>query len=274
MTCRSTMRRARATQWNAICYWKPLGAAPHLRAAKVSSYSIHTSAQKPDTPQREQCHNGDDHGHELYTSLSALHSLHTQNRDASSGSWRAERDSANSESPASPVSSVWSSSDSDSDEEEGHNSTAMVVRRHGSSTAAVARALMRVRFLQGERQSLQQRLQVRYAAGMTAWSRSPSFSKSEVLTQQSSRDLTLTGSRCVTPPAQTRAKGRDRGHGGLVTYSGRHFKNVLTRNLHVQEVEEDKLALAQKQRDLLERLESVAAENLALQSQMDTQVWR
>ena len=59
-----------------------------------------------------------------------------------------------------------------------------------------------------------------------------------------------------------------------MTYSGRHFKNVLTRNLHVQEVEEDKLALAQKQRDLLERLESVAAENLALQSQMDTQVWR
>jgi len=40
----------------------------------------------------------------------------------------------------------------------------MVVRRHGSSTAAVARALVRVRFLQEERQSLQQRLQVRRTA--------------------------------------------------------------------------------------------------------------
>ena len=40
----------------------------------------------------------------------------------------------------------------------------------------------------------------------------------------------------------------------------------------MQEVEDDKLALVQKQRDLLGRLESVASENLALQSQMDAQV--
>ena len=57
---------------------------------------------------------------------------------------------------------MWSSSESDSDEEDS-NGAAIVVRRHGSSTAAVARALVRVRFLQEERQSLQQRLQVRLA---------------------------------------------------------------------------------------------------------------
>ena len=39
-----------------------------------------------------------------------------------------------------------------------------------------------------------------------------------------------------------------------------------------QEVEEDRLALAQKQRGLLVRLESVAAENVELQSQLETQV--
>jgi len=48
----------------------------------------------------------------------------------------------------------------------------------------------------------------------------------------------------------------------------------LSLQRRAQEVEEDKLALAQRQRDLLERLESVAEENLALQSQMDTQVRR
>jgi hypothetical protein len=41
---------------------------------------------------------------------------------------------------------------------------------------------------------------------------------------------------------------------------------------YAQEVEEEKLALTQKQRDLLVRLESVAAENVELQSQLDTQV--
>ncbi len=61
----------------------------------------------------------------------------------------------------SPASSIWSSSDSDSDDEDGAGATALVLRRHGSSTAAVARALVRVRFLHEERESLQQRLQVR-----------------------------------------------------------------------------------------------------------------
>ena len=76
-------------------------------------------------------------------------------------SWYAERDNASLELPASPVSSTWSTSDSDSDEEADGESAALVLRRHGSSPAAVARALVRVRFLQEERQSLQHRLQAR-----------------------------------------------------------------------------------------------------------------
>ena len=46
-----------------------------------------------------------------------------------------------------------------------------MLRRHGSSTAAVARALVRVRFLHEERESLQQRLQVRCLPYMSAHER-------------------------------------------------------------------------------------------------------
>ena len=77
----------------------------------------------------------------------------------------AERDGPGMQPPPSPVSSTWSSSDSDSDEEPGGEGAALTLRCHGSSTAAVARALVRVRFLHEERQSLQQRLQVLRSLG-------------------------------------------------------------------------------------------------------------
>ena len=70
-------------------------------------------------------------------------------------------EAASPEPPSLAASSVWSSSESDSDAEEEAGAAALVLRRHGSLTAAVARALVRVRFLHEERESLQQRLQVR-----------------------------------------------------------------------------------------------------------------